>query len=171
MKNASKQQGEKEQEQTKQDRAQLLDTFVTYVKDVCRYIARMDEHRGVIDVRGFIEYMDEEYTEKCMDYYSDTVTGIEFRNTETGMMWMRMRNKFYHYICEERERFKHPFPTQMGMSKQDAIWLSDETKHILTKEQLTVNTRISKGYWKVHFENYVEIMDEQMYLFSIDVSW
>ena len=59
----------------------------------------------------------------------------------------------------------------MGMSKQDAIWLSDETKHILTKEQLTVNTRISKGYWKVHFENNVEIMDEQMYLFSIDVSW
>ena len=164
----------------------LIESFLAYIKDNCRYVAKSGKNICDIDVKYFIKHLEEELTTK----YDDE--DISFQNTTEGLMWMRLREKFYHYICEEKERFSQPYPNTMGMKKKDASWLMEEIKSRLTKEQLNVKSWLRKEYVKMHYEDKFvkhtssverfltgsdghytkkEVIDEQMYLFYFEISW
>ena len=176
-----------------QDWLRLKTLFVDYIKSDCKYWAGCGKSscRGYLG--DYVKRLEEEYTSQFTDSCnSDKIVEIEFYNSPEGLMWECLRSKFYHYICEEKQKYSEPYPNSLGMSKGDAEKLLAFLKEELEREGLKVESELRKEFWKVHYEDkYVphtskiermltgtdghyekrEVIDEQMYSFYITISW
>lgn len=182
---------QREKEQLENDWNKIENMFTDYIKKVCKCVAELGENKCVITLESCVGYIEEEYTSQYSEGWdSEKIVEIEFDDSNEGIAWMHMRNKFFYYICEEKSSL--PYPDMMGMSKKDAEDFSNKIKKCLVKEGLKVESFIKKDYYKVHYvSKYIkhtskleqiltgtdghyeekEVMDEEMYRFYLDISW
>ena len=172
LKNMPAKKKEEEQRQLNKNWDLLTKMFIEYIKEACRYLAGDGWDHYTVDLHDLVKRVEEECSSVYVDGYgSDVIVEIDFYNSEAGLMWMNLRNKFYHYLCEEREKYSKPYPNVIGMSKKDAEFLTNELKRKLVQEGLSVNKYLRKEAYKIHFEGRKEVLDEETYSFRLDIKW
>lgn len=192
LRNAPSKRQQEEQRQLEEDWELIAKLFINYIKRRCRWAAESGYNESKVSMNDCIDDLEEQFTSSYTNGYDESSLVIEYDYSEEGRMWERIRDRFYHYTCEEEQVHTIPYPNMRGMSLKDATVLSERLKESLQGEGLNVVTQLRKEYEKVRFEDkYVKhtskiekmltgteghyekqyVTEEQMYSFAITVSW
>lgn len=157
--------------QLNNDWNQVSSLIANYIKLDCMRKEACGEKTLTTDLDDYVQRIEKEYTEQNRTSMTSDAFMMKFEDSEYGRMWSRMRNHFYHYICEEMQKPEVAFPNVMGMSEKEVRELAVVIEGKLKQEGFTAKITLREAYFKIHYEPEGASLEEQMYSLGVEVMW